>query len=66
MKKLLSVLLASLMVLSLLAACGSGGNNGGQNAQAPSGGDTQAPDNTGGDAEPAGDVTIQVAALASG
>ena len=66
MKKLLSVLLASLMVLSLLAACGSGGNNGGQNAQAPSGGDTQAPDNSGGDAEPAGDVTIQVAALASG
>ena len=66
MKKLLSVLLASLMVLSLLAACGSGGNNGGQNAQPPSGGDTQAPDNSGGDAEPAGDVTIQVAALASG
>ena len=64
MKKLLSVLLASLMVLSLLAACG-GGNNGGQDAQTPSG-DTQTPDNSGGDAQPAGDVTIQVAALASG
>ncbi|MBD5161590.1 MAG: carbohydrate ABC transporter substrate-binding protein [Oscillibacter sp.] len=45
MKKFLSMILASVMVLSLLAGCGGGGNNA----------------NT-----PAGDVTIQVAALASG
>ncbi len=74
MKKLLSMTLALAMVLTLLAGCGGGGNNqsGGQNNNqnnqsqqennnTPD--DTNTPEDTN---EPASDVTIQVAALASG
>ena len=71
MKKILSMILACVMVLSLLAACG--GNDKDQPAQndPPQQEDTTTPDEkTTPDPEPApepaGDVTIQVAALASG
>ena len=66
MKKILSMILASVLVLSLLAACGGGNNQRSQNNQQPPADSSQTPD-SGGDAEPAGsDTTIQVAALASG
>ena len=66
MKKILSMILASVLVLSLLAACGGGNNQSSQNNQQPPADSSQTPD-SGGDAEPAGsDTTIQVAALASG
>ena len=66
MKKILSMILASVLVLSLLAACGGGNNQSSQNNQQPPADSSQTPD-SGGDAEPAGSgTTIQVAALASG
>ena len=68
MKKLLSMLLASVMVLSLLAGCGGGGNDqppAQDNTQTqPS--DSQTPSTPEPAPAPAEDVTIQVAALASG
>ena len=66
MKKLLSMLLASVMVLSLLAACGGGNNNPApsQDNNPPQQSDNQTPSEPA--PAPAGDVTIQVAALASG
>ena len=66
MKKILSMILACIMALSLLTACGGGGND--QPAQTePPKQDEPAPEKTP-DPEPAPaeDVTIQVAALASG
>lgn len=63
MKKILSMILASVLVLSLLAACGGGNNQSSQNNQQPPADSSQTPD-SGGDAEPAGsDTTIQVAGL---
>ena len=66
MKKLLSMLLASVMVLSLLAGCGGGGNDQppAQDNTQPS--DSQTPSTPEPAPAPAEDVTIQVAALASG
>ena len=68
MKKFLSMILASVMVLTLLAGCGGGNSNQPAAGDQPQQTDNQAPDNnTDAPAEPAGeDVTIQVAALASG
>ena len=70
MKKFLSMILASVMVLTLLAGCGGGNSNQPAANDQPQQTDNQAPDNnanTDAPAEPAGeDVTIQVAALASG
>ena len=68
MKKFLSMLLASVMVLSLLAGCGGGNNQkDNQGATPPQQNDNQTPtDPAEPPAEPAKDVTIQVAALASG
>ena len=66
MKKLLSMLLASVMVLSLLAACGGKNNTPApsQDNNPPQQSDNQTPSEPA--PAPAGDVTIQVAALASG
>ena len=66
MKKLLSMFLASVMVLSLLAGCGGGGNDQppAQDNTQPS--DSQTPSTPEPAPAPAEDVTIQVAALASG
>ena len=68
MKKFLSMLLASVMVLSLLAGCGGGNNQkDNQGTTPPQQNDNQTPtDPAEPPAEPAVDVTIQVAALASG
>ena len=72
MKKFLSMILASVMVLSLLAGCGGGNSNQPTGGDQPQQTDNQTPDNntntnTNTPAEPAAeDVTIQVAALASG
>ncbi len=68
MKKFLSMLLASVMVLSLLAGCGGGNNQkDNQGTTPPQQNDNQTPtDPAEPPAEPAKDVTIQVAALASG
>ena len=68
MKKFLSMLLASVMVLSLLAGCGGGNNQkDNQGATPPQQNDNQTPtDPAEPPAEPPEDVTIQVAALASG
>ena len=68
MKKFLSMILASVMVLSLLAGCGGGNDTPAANDQ-PQQTENQTPDNNNTDApaEPAAeDITIQVAALASG
>ena len=67
MKKLLSMILASVMVLSLLAGCGGGNDQppAQDNTQTqPS--DSQTPSTPEPAPAPAEDVTIQVAALASG
>ena len=70
MKKILSMILASVMVLSLLAGCGSGNNDKPAQNDQPQQSDSQTPSTP--DPEPAPepapaeDVTIQVAALASG
>ena len=68
MKKLLSMLLASVMVLSLLAACGGKNNTPApsQDNNPPQQSDNQTPSEPAPAPAPAGDVTIQVAALASG
>ncbi len=68
MKKFLSMLLASVMVLSLLAGCGGGNNQkDNQGTTPPQQNDNQTPtDPAEPPAEPPEDVTIQVAALASG
>ncbi len=68
MKKFLSMLLASVMVLSLLAGCGGGNNQkDNQGTTPPQQNDNQTPtDPAEPPADPAEDVTIQVAALASG
>ena len=65
MKKLLSMLLASVMVLSLLAGCGGNGNNqnSNQGSNQPQQSDNQAPSTPEPSAEP---QKIKVAALASG
>ena len=70
MKKLLSMILASVMVLTLLAGCGGGNNDQPAQNDTPQQSDNQTPSTP--DPEPAPepapaeDVTIQVAALASG
>ena len=70
MKKIFSMILACVMVLSLLAACGGGGNDQPAQNDQPQQSDNQTPSTP--DPEPAPepapaeDVTIQVAALASG
>ena len=70
MKKILSMILASVMVLSLLAGCGGGNSNQPAQNDQPQQSDNQTPSTP--DPEPAPepapaeDVTIQVAALASG
>ena len=70
MKKFLSMILASVMVLTLLAGCGGGNSNQPAANDQPQQTDNQTPDtstNTDTPSEPAAeDVTIQVAALASG
>ena len=68
MKKFLSMLLASVMVLSLLAGCGGGNNQkDNQGTTPPQQNDNQTPtDPAEPPADSAEDVTIQVAALASG
>ncbi|MDE7042790.1 MAG: carbohydrate ABC transporter substrate-binding protein, partial [Oscillospiraceae bacterium] len=71
MKKILSMILACVMVLSLLAACGGNGKDQPAQNDPPQQEDkTPATDdktpNPEPAPEPAGDVTIQVAALASG
>ena len=71
MKKILSMILACVMVLSLLAACGGNGKDQSAQNDPPQQEDkTPATDDKTPDPEPApepaGDVTIQVAALASG
>ncbi len=71
MKKILSMILACVMVLSLLAACGGNGKDQPAQNDPPQQEDkTPATDDKTPDPEPApepaGDVTIQVAALASG
>ena len=66
MKKLLSMLLASVMVLSLLAGCGGGNNDQPAQNDQPQQSDAQTPSTPDPAPAPAEDVTIQVAALASG
>ena len=68
MKKILSMILACAMVLTLLAACGGGGNDKPAQNDPPKQEDNTPAPEPAPDPEPAPaeDVTIQVAALASG